>query len=217
MIKINIPSKDELCITGLSDPARFYYHPILKYPFLKRLELLSNLFSRKGSSVLDIGYGSGIFFLELSNRFNKLFGIDLHDRHDTVEKMLTQHDIAANLITADVSNIPYPNNTFDCVFSLSTLEHVNDLPKALREICRVLKDSGEAILGFPSDNLIMRLLHYVFDSTSYSDLHISDEKRIINEIKNVFKIEKLLTFPFIFPPRLAFYIGCRCIKKNLER
>ncbi len=215
MAKIKLPAKSELCTTGLSDPARFYYHPILKYPFLKRLELLSNLFHRKGSSALDIGYGSGIFFLELNKKFDRLFGMELHNKHDMVKKMLRQYNIAVNLITADILNIPYPNNTFDCVLSVSTLEHVNDLPRALNEIHRVLKDKGEAILGFPSDNLIMRFLHYVFDSTSYGDLHISDGSRIISEIKNLFKIEKIQTFPFMFPPRLAFYMGCRCIKKTL--
>lgn len=106
MLRIDIPHRCKLLTTGFSDPTRFYYHPILKYPFLKRLELLSKLFNRRGSSILDIGYGSGIFFLELSKRFDKLFGIDLHDRYDMVKKMLVQYNITANLMKADVLNTP---------------------------------------------------------------------------------------------------------------
>lgn len=175
------------------------------------------LFKREGATVLDIGYGSGIFFLELNKRFDRLFGIDLHDRHAMVQKMLRQYNITANLSTADISNIPYADKTFDCVLSVSTLEHVNDLPKALGEIYRVLKDNGEAVLGFPYDNMIMRFLHYVFDSTSYTDLHVSNENKIIAEIENLFKIEKMVTYPFICPPKLAFYIGCRCTKRDKKQ
>lgn len=213
MLKVTIPPKERLITTGLSDPKRFYYHPILKYFFLKRLQILSSLFYRHGSSVLDVGYGSGIFFSELSKRFNSLYGIDMHNMNNIVKNSLFEDRIIVDLSMGDISNLPYNDNQFDCVVSISTLEHVKELEKAVGEIYRVLKNSGEAVLGFPSDNLIMRALHYLFDKTPHNEIHLSNERRIISVIKSIFDIEKMITFPYLFPPHMAFYVGLRCVKK----
>ena len=49
----------------------------------------------------------------------------------------------------DITQIDYPDNTFDCILCNHVLEHVpNDL-KAMQEIERVLKPGGWAILQVP--------------------------------------------------------------------
>ncbi len=50
----------------------------------------------------------------------------------------------------DGVEIPYPNSSFDLVFSSHTLEHVKHLVKFLAEIHRVLSPSGTAIHILPS-------------------------------------------------------------------
>ena len=214
MAKIEIPEKDKIYTTGISDPVRFYYHFILKYPFLRRLRMILNLLNRQGASVLDVGYGSGIFFWELEKRFNNLYGIDLHDKQEAVRELLRKENIIAELKQADITSIPYGDNTFDCVLSVSTLEHVADLRGALKEMSRILKDGGEAVFGFPSDNPMMQMLHYVFDRTPHGELHVSGSKKIIGQIRDVFDIEEILTYPFFLPPGWALYAGCRCVKKR---
>lgn len=214
MAKIDIPNKEKIYTTGISDPIRFYYHFILKYPFLRRLKIILNLLKRQGSTVLDVGYGSGIFFWELKKMFTNLYGIDLHDKYGVVRELLRKENIIADLKQADITNIPYGDNTFDCVLSVSTLEHITDLRGALREMSRILKDSGEAVFGFPSDNPVMKMLHYVFDRTPHGELHVSGSKKILEEIRNVFDVEEILTYPSFLPPGLALYAGCRCVKKK---
>lgn len=56
---------------------------------------------------------------------------------------------APDIIEMDMLNIPYEKNHFDFVIANHVLEHVNDLPKALFEIQRVLKIGGYAILQTP--------------------------------------------------------------------
>lgn len=53
--------------------------------------------------------------------------------------------------TVDLSNIPFPDATFDCVYACHVLEHVPDDRTALREVLRVLKPGGWALLPFPMD------------------------------------------------------------------
>ncbi len=49
----------------------------------------------------------------------------------------------------DVTNIPYPNDSFDSIVCSHVLEHVPDDRAVMREFYRVLRPGGWAILNFP--------------------------------------------------------------------
>ena len=48
----------------------------------------------------------------------------------------------------NASHLNFPDNTFDNIYSLSTFEHINDIPTTLSEIKRVLKPRGKFIVKF---------------------------------------------------------------------
>ena len=73
-----------------------------------------------------------------------------------IEACKPAHYVKGDLVPAregiekmDVTDIPYPEASFDWVFCNHVLEHVPDDAKALREIFRVLKPGGIAILQTP--------------------------------------------------------------------
>jgi ubiquinone/menaquinone biosynthesis C-methylase UbiE len=45
----------------------------------------------------------------------------------------------------DITDIQYPDNTFDVIYCSHVLEHVPDDRKAMREFARVLKPEGWAV------------------------------------------------------------------------
>jgi len=49
----------------------------------------------------------------------------------------------------DITDIKFENNFFDFIICNHVLEHVKDDKKAIRELFRVLKTNGEAILQVP--------------------------------------------------------------------
>ncbi len=53
------------------------------------------------------------------------------------------------MIAMDITNIQYPDNTFDVIYCSHVLEHVPDDRKAMSEFHRVLKVGGWAILQVP--------------------------------------------------------------------
>lgn len=63
-------------------------------------------------------------------------GADLFPRSSDLEKI-------------DVTDISYPDNSFDVVYCSHVLEHVPDDRKGMTEIARVLKPDGWAILQVP--------------------------------------------------------------------
>jgi SAM-dependent methyltransferase len=56
----------------------------------------------------------------------------------------------------DVTDIPYPENHFNLVLCNHVLEHVPDYNKAMREIFRVLKPGGSAILQTPYSTVLKK-------------------------------------------------------------
>ncbi|GGH65455.1 MAG: SAM-dependent methyltransferase [Bacteroidetes bacterium] len=52
-------------------------------------------------------------------------------------------------ISMDIHDIPFEENTFDVVFCNHVLEHVDDDQQCMRELCRVLKPGGMAIMQVP--------------------------------------------------------------------
>lgn len=54
-------------------------------------------------------------------------------------------------IKADITNLPFDNNFFDLIICNHVLEHIQDDIMAIKEIYRVLKRNGVAIMQIPID------------------------------------------------------------------
>jgi SAM-dependent methyltransferase len=50
----------------------------------------------------------------------------------------------------DVRDLPFRDASFDAVYSMGTIEHFDETERAVREIARVLKPGGRAIVGVPN-------------------------------------------------------------------
>ena len=171
----------------------------------------------KGDSVLDAGCGCGILFYELQKIFSKLYGMDLRKDISVVKRCMEKDNISANLINGDIYNIPYRESSFDCVVSMSVLEHIKYLEGPINEIRRVLKDSGKFVCGFPVRNFLM---HSFFKIVRFDDLkdHPSSHNSIMSTLKKSFYIDKIAIFPNFSKMDCCFYITCRCVKiKNAHR
>jgi SAM-dependent methyltransferase len=51
---------------------------------------------------------------------------------------------------ADVRRLPHPDDAFDLVYSMGTVEHFEETEQALAEIHRVLRPGGLAVVGVPN-------------------------------------------------------------------
>jgi hypothetical protein len=53
------------------------------------------------------------------------------------------------MVKMDITDIHYPDNSFDVIYCSHVLEHVPEDRKAMRELARVLKPTGWAVLAVP--------------------------------------------------------------------
>jgi SAM-dependent methyltransferase len=63
-------------------------------------------------------------------------------------------DVASRtaMVRMDITRIPEPDDSFDAILCSHVLEHVTDDRAAMRELCRVLRPGGWAILQVPVDS-----------------------------------------------------------------
>jgi len=56
------------------------------------------------------------------------------------------------MVQMDITDIHLPDDTFDAIYCSHVFEHIPDDRKAMRELCRVLKPGGWAVLQVPLDH-----------------------------------------------------------------
>jgi len=190
-----------------------YFHPLQKYPYLARLKTASSLIDgSKFENFLDVGFGSGIFLPELSAHTKNLFGIDIHPEIELIKKIAAKKCIPAHLIFAGVDKLPFENDFFDGILCLSVLEFVPDIKKSVFEIKRVAKKNATIIIGAPVINRLTGLLYKSIKFQNHKEVHKNGHKQIIAEIKDNFKVKKIIRYPFFMPLDNALFFIVKATK-----
>jgi SAM-dependent methyltransferase len=115
---------------------------------------------KPGMSLLDCGCGPGTISLGLAEAVapGRVVGVDLNAGQIEGASKLAQDRGMTNLgfEAASVYQLPFPDHSFDAVFSHALFEHLGEPQAALQEIRRVLRPGGIVGLSSPdwSGNLI---------------------------------------------------------------
>jgi SAM-dependent methyltransferase len=155
---------------GLLSAPEFYAARMWEYPFaILSAEL------QPGMKCLDVGCGMTPFTIYLKEIAKcDVIGIDPDIFESGVR--LREHGVSKEFILktglriekGKIENIPFPPNSFDRVFCISVIEHLDFdvIRKGMSEITRVLKTNGRAIITVDVNMLseISRPLDLIWDS-----------------------------------------------------
>ncbi|MER7843622.1 methyltransferase domain-containing protein [Kitasatospora sp. NPDC096077] len=106
-----------------------------------------------GARVLDAGCGAGVVARAMATRFGLLVdGVDVLDFHLAEARRLNARAALVDRTAfrwGDYHHLPFADGEFDGAYSMETLVHSYDPPRALAEFHRVLRPGGRLVLLGP--------------------------------------------------------------------
>lgn len=110
------------------------------------LEIVQAAVPRR-SVILDAGAGTGDMAAQLMECGHEVWGLDIAEPMIRHARTRTGSD---RFWVGDLEQIPFRDNMFDAVVCLGVIEYLDSDQQALREMWRVLKPGGTAVIATPS-------------------------------------------------------------------
>ena len=150
---------------------------------LKYLTILHNGFvetalnkSAATGKFLEVGSGSGRISIGVVklNKQAEMYGIDLSENMITVAKDNAEKEGVAERIEfsyGSATELPFDDNSFDTVLCHNMLHHIPDIPLAIMEMKRVVKDDGAILIrDLIRQPTFIRLCHVHILGLTYNKL-----------------------------------------------
>lgn len=112
----------------------------------RRLQMIVQWAKLDNARILEHGCGVGMYASQFRRRYSdhvEAFDIEL-------ERVQAAQQETPHAVVAAAEHLAYPTNYFDTIYSAEVLEHVENDVTASREMVRVLKPGGRAVILVPN-------------------------------------------------------------------
>jgi ubiquinone/menaquinone biosynthesis C-methylase UbiE len=140
------------CGTKFSDAepgSRLFYERVEAHRYGKEWHIpeAAGFAKSTGLKVLEIGCGLGTDGAQFAKAGADYTGIDLTEAAvDLARKRFELFGLGGSFRVSDAESLDFPSDTFDLVYSHGVLHHTPDTARAIREVHRVLKPGGRAVV-----------------------------------------------------------------------
>ena len=140
------------CGTKFADASpgsRRFYELVEEHRYKKEWHIptAAGFADSKNLSVLEVGCGLGTDGAQFAKAGAKYTGVDLTDAAiDLAKRRFDLFNLPGTFRVADAERLLFANNSFDIVYSHGVLHHTPDTATAVREIHRVLRPGGKAVV-----------------------------------------------------------------------
>lgn len=138
-------------------PLKDFYLRLFGYPYPPRRNEVRRVFHllnpKSSDRILDVGCGDGVWTNHLAKKGCVATGIDI-SKHDlrTARERAEKMKHKVKYIQADATKMPFKPQSFDKIYSISTLEHIKNDFGVLEECFRVLKSHGSLVISVPQES-----------------------------------------------------------------
>lgn len=176
----------------------------------------------RGCKTLDVGAGNGAHLIYENLDEQQYVALEMNTA--LAENMQKAYPKVKVVVGDCQERTEFQEDYFDRVLAIHVLEHLDNLPSALREVSRVLRPSGEFSVVIPceggtlyyigrkfsSERLFIKRYHQSYDWLIKYD-HINTARQVLSELKKMFRIISVQYFPFLIPSiDLELVIGITC-------
>ena len=136
-----------------------------------------------GMNILDAGCGTGNFSIKLAERGCNVTGVDISDEMLKIARnKAVKLNFDIEFFNMNFKNLPFEDDTFDAVISISAFEFADAPAEILQELLRVVKKGGQVLIGTIAGNSSWSRLYHSEDFSSTVFKYA--EFRTLDEIKN---------------------------------
>jgi ubiquinone/menaquinone biosynthesis C-methylase UbiE len=102
---------------------------------------------RPGAEVLEVGCGIGLDSVVMAEHGLRVTAMDLTVvGAATADGRARNRSLNASYVCGNAEQLPFPDRSFDYVYSFGVMHHASDTAKCVDEAYRVLRDGGQALL-----------------------------------------------------------------------
>ena len=140
------------CGTKFADAqpgSRRFYELVEEHRYTKEWHIpaAAGFAETKDLDVLEIGCGLGTDGAQFAKAGARYTGIDLTEAAvDLARRRFEISNLPGTFRVADAERLDFPNDSFDLVYSHGVLHHTPDTQTAVREVHRVLRPGGRAVV-----------------------------------------------------------------------
>lgn len=129
----------------------YYFRPMINY-----------LKEGPSKNLLEVGCGMGTDSLVFEREGFNVTGIDLAPAHlSLAEKLFGLYRLSGSFTVGNAQILPFPSDTFGCVYSFGVLHHTPEPKKGIQEIHRVLMPKGRAVIMLYHKWSLNNLAHFL--------------------------------------------------------
>ena len=201
-----------------------YMIPIFGYMYFRRIKSIIKKISQIKnffffSTILEVGGGFGLFGASFKMNFpeREVYLLDIYSNKimNFVKNIMT-NKFNINLkynFECDIQCKPsYKSNSFDLIFALDVLEHLEYPNLSLDEILRILKKNGILFISVPTESKLINSIRYLYNKLKPVEINphwngtIKSEKDFFNLLKKKdIKIIWKQKYPYKFLPEYFAY------------
>ena len=138
--------------------------------------------AKVSSKILEIGVGKGrmVSILRENGTESEFYGADI------TENAKLSGTLA---VIGDARKLPFPDNTFDLVYSLGVIEHFPETSSAVTEHARVVKNGGHVLITTPHLSVFtpLRYMLYLINERKFGSFEEIRGRNIkLKEMKKYF-------------------------------
>lgn len=167
----------------------------------------SNEIIKDGHKILEAGCGAGRVYFHYKNKGFDIKGIEYSK--NAVENILAK-DSNAKVLEGSITNLPYENNSFDCILAFGLYHNIEDekeLQKSFDETYRVLTSGGYLVASVRFDSLENNIVENIMKkrgkNKSFDKFHrwhfsLDDMKKFLGTDMNIEKVYYARNVSFLF-------------------
>ena len=138
-------------VQGYARESLEYYRAVRDYRYRQYapwMDEVINFSQWQGKDLLEIGVGMGSDHFRFAKAGNRMTALDLSREHlRQTERHLSLEGLTTTAHYGDAEIMPFPDASFDVVYTFGVIHHTPNTEVAVNEIHRVLRPGGTAIVG----------------------------------------------------------------------